>query len=45
MFYGCENLTGGNGTKYDDDICCGEYARIDTKDEKGYLTLKTADAE
>ena len=40
MFYGCTDLIGGNGTKYDSDHIDGEYARIDKKGQPGYLTLK-----
>ncbi|MBQ3617626.1 MAG: BspA family leucine-rich repeat surface protein [Bacteroidales bacterium] len=41
MFYGCENLTGGNGTTYTyDNPTDKTYAVIDGKDGKpGYLTL------
>ena len=40
MFLNDPNLVGGKGTKYDANKTDGEYARIDTKDVKGYLTDK-----
>ena len=39
VFRGCENLVGGNGTAYDPEHKDVDYARIDTPDEPGYLTL------
>ena len=39
VFRGCDNLVGGNGTAYDPQHKDVDYARIDTPDEPGYLTL------
>ena len=41
MFGGCTSIVGGNGTAYDDSKLDKEYARIDTSNTPGYLTLKT----
>lgn len=38
MFFGCVNLRGGYGTKYDPAYTGAQYARIDTPAFKGYLT-------
>lgn len=38
MFYGCINLVGGNGTKYDSSHTDAEYARMDNEYQKGYFT-------
>jgi len=39
MFYGCQRLTGGNGTQFDNNKTDKTYARIDGGDEgQGYLT-------
>lgn len=44
MFYGCFNLVGGNGTKYNmmvrDDY---KYTHIDNKSGFGYFTMKPSD--
>ena len=40
IFYGCENLVGGNGTKYNSSYIDKIYARIDTADAPGYFTKK-----
>ena len=41
MFAGCENLVGGQGTKYNAEQKGGEYARIDgLYEEAGYFTVK-----
>jgi len=40
MFYGAINLTGSNGTKFDSNYIDKTYARIDTKEEPGYLSSK-----
>ena len=38
VFWGCQNLVGGNGTEYDADIKNGSYARVDRPGEPGYFT-------
>ena len=40
MFAYCNNIIGGNGTKYTDKYIDIEYARIDTAQNPGYLTYK-----
>ena len=40
MFGSCNNIMGGNGTKYTDKYTNIEYARIDTVENPGYLTYK-----
>lgn len=41
MFYGCENLKGGQGTPYDGSHIGGEYARADGLNSRpGYFTAK-----
>ena len=40
MFSSCGSLVGGNGTGYDSKYTDSEYARVDTEEQKGYLTLK-----
>lgn len=43
MFYGCRNLVGGKGTKYDDVHTDHSYARIDGGPEApGYFTQKVS---
>jgi len=39
MFTDCTKLVGGNGTVYDPSHTDVEYARIDTPEKPGYLTL------
>ncbi|MBQ3947423.1 MAG: BspA family leucine-rich repeat surface protein, partial [Ruminococcus sp.] len=41
MFKGCTRLVGGNGTVYNSAYTNAEYARIDTPETPGYLTVKT----
>ncbi|MBR4406847.1 MAG: BspA family leucine-rich repeat surface protein, partial [Clostridia bacterium] len=41
MFSGCTSLVGGNGTVFDSTKTNKTYARIDTAETPGYLTLKT----
>ena len=38
MFYNCEKIVGGNGTKYDPDYIDEKRACIDTPQTPGYLT-------
>lgn len=38
MFYGCESLTGNNGTAYSEANTGGDYAQPDTDSKKGYFT-------
>ncbi len=45
MFYRCNNLVGGNGTKYSSSYIDKTYARIDTSSTPGYFTLKSSDEE
>ena len=40
MFWGCNKLVGGNGTKYDPNHLDVAYARIDKSGQPGYLTGK-----
>ena len=40
MFFGCTNLVGGNGTKYNSNITDKEYARVDAPSNPGYFTGK-----
>lgn len=35
-----QNITGGNGTKWDKENVNGEYARIDRKGQPGYFTFR-----
>jgi surface protein len=44
MFYECSYLEGGKGTKYDDEHCDAEYARVDKAGQPGYLTAKAPSA-
>ena len=38
MFLNCNNIVGGNGTKFDTTYKDAIYARIDTAETPGYLT-------
>lgn len=38
MFFGCEKLKGGNGTRYDADHINNSYARPDKPGQPGYFT-------
>ena len=38
MFLNCNNIVGGNGTKYNATYKDATYARIDTAETPGYLT-------
>ena len=40
VFYGCTKLVGGNGTTFNSSNTDHTYARIDTAETPGYLTLK-----
>ena len=40
MFSSCTKLVGGNGTVFDSSNVTHTYARIDTAETPGYLTLK-----
>ena len=40
-FSGCTSLVGGAGTAYDSSKTVALYARVDSQDTPGYLTLKT----
>ena len=39
MFTSCSSLVGGNGTKYNSSYVDAAYARVDTPETPGYLTL------
>lgn len=41
MFYDCNKLVGGNGTKYSESNDTSTYARIDTASTPGYFTQKS----
>jgi surface protein len=38
IFSGCDRLTGGNGTKFDDDKVSTEYAHVDEAGNPGYFS-------
>ena len=42
IFDGCENLVGGNGTRYSDEHIYADYACIDTAEHPGYFTYREA---